>query len=33
MERGRSGEGRPRCGGEDKLDVQKQAVFVPGAGV
>ncbi len=31
VERGRSGEGRQRCGGEDKLDVQKQTVFVPEA--
>lgn len=31
MERGRSGDGRQRCGGEDKLDVQRQTVFVPEA--
>lgn len=31
MERGRRGEGRLRCGGEDKLDVQRQTVFVPEA--
>lgn len=29
VERGWSGEGRQRCGGEDKLDAQKQTVFVP----
>lgn len=31
VQRGRSGEERQRCGGEDKLDVQKQTVFVPEA--
>lgn len=31
VRRGRSGEERQRCGGEDKLDVQKQTVFVPEA--
>lgn len=29
VERSRSGEGRQRCGGEDKLHAQKQTVFVP----
>lgn len=31
VQRGRSGKERPRCRGEDKLDVQKQTVFVPEA--